>query len=89
MKRVIECKRAILYNVEQQKVVAVFSDQYIPQLSDRDILCVLYSPRTMEWVVNHFEEELWIKDSNIRVEVICEYKEVEQWFDKIKKWFIK
>ena len=85
MKRIVECKRAIFYDVEQKKVVAILSDQYIPELSDRDILCILYSPRTMEWVVNHFEEQLWIKDSNIRVEVICEYKEIETLMDKIKR----
>lgn len=89
MKTVIECKRAIMHNVVEDRTVAILAECYNPNLSDRDILCVVYSPRTMEWVDLYPQEELWIKNSNIRIEVICEYKEVEQWFDKIKKWFTK
>lgn len=89
MKTVIECKRVILHDILKDKTIAIFAECYNPILTDRDILCTIYSPVTMEWVDLYPQEELWMKHSNIRVEVICEYKEVEQWFDKIKRWFIK
>lgn len=84
MKRIVECKRAIMYNVAEDKIVAILAECYNPNLSDQDILCVLYSPHTMEWSAN---DELWIRDSHIRIEIFCEYKEVETIFDKIKRWF--
>ena len=84
MKTVVDCKRALMYNTYEHRVVAILHEQYNPNLSDQDILCVLYSPHTMEWGAN---DELWIRDSHIRIEVFCEYKEVETIFDKIKRWF--
>lgn len=86
MKTIVECKRALMYNTMENKVVAILHEQYNPTLSDRDILCVLYSPYTMEWGIDN---TLWIRDSHIRIEVFCEYKEIETLWDKLKRWGVK
>lgn len=82
MKTVVECKRVLMYNTYEQKIVAILAEQYNPSLTDRDILCTLFSPYTMEWGA---DEELWIRDSHIRFEIFCEYKEIETIFDRIKR----
>ena len=89
MKQIIECKRVCMYDVLEEKVVAIFAEQYRPEVPDEAILRVVFNPQLMELVDLPLCEELWMKNSNIRLEVFYEYKEVEQWFDKIKRWFIK
>ena len=88
MKRVIECKRVCMYDVLEEKVIYIFGECFHPTLSDRDILHIVYNPEIMDMVDLPVQEELWVKNSNLRVEVFYEYMEVEQWFDKIKKWFM-
>ena len=86
MKTIITCRRVCMYDVLQDKVIAILAECFNPALSNNDILSVVYNPQTMTWVSLPLHEELWFKNSNIRVEVISEYAEQEQWFDKIKKW---
>lgn len=84
MKTVVDCKRVLMYNTLEDRVVAILHDRYKPSLSDQDILCHIFSPYTMAWAG---DTELWIRDSHIRFEIFYEYKEVETWIDKVKKWF--
>lgn len=85
MKKVIACRRACMYDAVEDKIVAILAECYNPSLSNRDILSIVYNPRIMTWVDLPLHEELWVKNSNIRVDVINEYKEVEQFFDKLKR----
>ena len=84
MKTVIECKRVLMYNTIEDKVVGIFAEQYNPTLSEQDILCIIFNPNTMEWLTDS-KESLWMKNSYIMLEVFCEYKEVETFSDKIKR----
>lgn len=81
MKTIIECKRVLMYDTVEDKVIGIFAEQYNPTLSERDILCVIYNPNTMEWI----GESLWMKDTYILLEIFCEYKEIETKLDKIKR----
>ena len=79
MKQVIECKRACLYDVDSQGLMYIFADMFNPQLSDRDIECILYNPHRMEWRGDAY----YMKNSNVRLEIYTQYKEVETIWDKI------
>ena len=85
MKKVVTTRRACMYDYTEDKIVAIFADCYNPELSDRDIFSIVYNPYTMIWVQLPFREELRLKNSNIRIEIINEYADVEQWFDKLKR----
>ena len=85
MKKIVTNKRICFYDVLNEQVVALLSDLFNPQLSDYDILHIVFNPQLMDWVDLPLCSEVWMKNSNIRVEVICEYAEVEQWFDKLKR----
>lgn len=85
MKKVVVQRRVCMYDVLEDKVIAVLAECYNPKLSDRDILSVVYNPYTMRWVDLPFKEELWIKNSNIRLEIINEYAEGVTLFDKLKR----
>ena len=79
MKQVIECKRACLYDVGGQGLLYIFSDMFNPQLSNQDIECSLYNPYRMEWRDGAY----YLKNSNIRLEVYTQYREVETIWDKV------
>jgi hypothetical protein len=85
MKQIITNKRVCFYDVLEEKVVAMMSDLYNPDLDDYTILTLSFNPQLMDWVDLPIHPEVWMKNSNIRVEVMCEYAEVEQWFDKLKR----
>lgn len=85
MKKIVTNKRMCFYDVLQEKVVALMSDLYSPSVDDYSILTANFNPELMEWVDLPIHPELWMKNSNVRVEVIKEYKEIEQWFDKLKR----
>lgn len=85
MKKIITNKRVCFYDVLEEKVIAVMSDMYNPDLDDLTILTLSFNPELMDWVDLPRQPEIWMKNSNIRVEVIREYAEVEQWFDKLKR----
>ena len=83
MKQVIECKRACLYEVGGRGLIYIFSDMFNPQLSNRDIECILYNPNTMEW----HDGAYWMKNSSMRLEVYTQYREVDTIWDKIIRRF--
>lgn len=84
MKKIVTNKRVCFYDILNEQVIAMMSDLYNPNLDDLTILNLTFNPALMDWVdLPH--PELWMKNSNIRVEVMCEYTEVEQWFDKLKR----
>ena len=85
MKQVVTNKRVCFYDVLEEKVVAMMSDLYNPDLDDYTILTLSFNPILMDWVDVPPRPEVWMKNSNIRVEVMREYAEVEQWFDKLKR----
>ena len=85
MKQVVTNKRVCFYDVLQEKVVAMMAELFSPDLDDEIILRVSFNPRLMDWVDLPAQSEVWMKNSNIRVEVMREYAEVEQWFDKLKR----
>lgn len=85
MKKIVTNKRICFYDILQEKVVAIMSDLYNPSLDDYTILTIGFNPDLMEWVDLPIHPEVWMKNSNVRVEVIKEYEEVEQWFDKLKR----
>ena len=85
MKQIVTNKRVCFYDVLEEKIIAIMSDLYNPDLDDYTILTISFNPELMEWVDLPIHPEVWMKNSNIRVEVIKEYEEVEQWFDKIKR----
>ena len=80
MKRIIVDKRVCFYDTVNDRVLAIMGELYNPELSDRDVLCVFYNPATMIW--RH--EELWMRNSSVRVEVIHEGEDKRNWFEK--KW---
>jgi hypothetical protein len=85
MKKIITCKRVCFYDVLNEQVVALMGETYNPSMDDKTILRLTYNPALMDIVDLPFHEEVWMKNSNIRVEVMHEYAEVEQWFDKLKR----
>ena len=85
MKQVVTRRRACLYDVAEDKIIAILAECYNPNLSDRDILSVVYNPTIMRWVQLPLKEELWIINSNIRVEIINEYTEKESFWKRIKE----
>lgn len=85
MKQIVTNKRVCFYDVLKEKIIAIMSDLYNPDLDDYTILTISFNPELMEWVDLPIHPEVWMKNSNVRVEVIKEYEEVEQWFDKIKR----
>lgn len=84
MKKIVTNKRVCFYDILNEQVVAMMSDLYNPNLDDLTILNLTFNPALMDWV-DLPRPELWMKNSNIRVEVMREYTEVEQWFDKLKR----
>jgi len=84
MKKIVTNKRVCFYDVLEEKVVAMMSDLYNPDLDDLTILTISFNPILMDWV-DLPVPEVWMKNSNVRVEVMREYAEVEQWFDKLKR----
>lgn len=82
MKRVVVCKRVCFHNMQSGKITHILSDLYNKDLSDYTILCCVFNPNRME---RDDFDQIWIKNTWIRVEVYNEYKEVEQWFDKLKR----
>ena len=85
MKQIITNKRVCFYDVLEEKVVAMMAELFAPNLDDDIILQVTFNPQLMDWVDLPFHPEVWMKNSNVRVEVMYEYAEVEQWFDKLKR----
>ena len=81
MKKVITRRRVCMYDVSEDKIISIFGECYNPNLSDQDILCVVYNPRLMDWIGPY----LWIKNSNIRLEIINEYAETQPFLNIWKR----
>ena len=82
MKRVVAYKRVCFRNMQTGKITHILTDLYNKDLSDYTILCCVFNPERME---RDSRDQIWITNTWLRVEVYSEYKEVEQWFDKLKR----
>lgn len=88
MKRIVTGRRVCIVEERTDKVLYIFSDIYNPALSDQDILCCLYNPMTMRW--NREGTVLRLRNNTaLVIEVYNEYREIEQWFDKLIQWFCR